>query len=324
MNHRGHRNRSGFTLVELLVVIAIIAILAGLVLPAINLVRRRARVTAIGMEVKQLESAIEAYREKHGDYPPDFSNKAIVERHIRKVWPRINDAEVATVWQIFWVNPNNAANQESYVDPAEALVFWLGGFSNDPRRPFTGNGGPFVLVNGNVRLNENRNKGPFDFNDSRLTMQAAAGGGRMSTDENTLPRDSQLVSSNVMNNQIDPFQVYLPSGRQMPYVYFDSRAYLRNPPPIFGVQGKGVARPYFSDRSRTPDAVNPHPFEFMNRDTFQIISAGLDDHYGDYRAPLDPLQRKLFPSARGFSSEIGDPDNITNFSDGRQLKDHEK
>ena len=61
----------GFTLIELLVVIAVIAILAGMLMPAVNGAMRKAKEKATRMEIGTLEVALLAYFSDWGAYPPD-------------------------------------------------------------------------------------------------------------------------------------------------------------------------------------------------------------------------------------------------------------
>jgi prepilin-type N-terminal cleavage/methylation domain-containing protein len=327
--------RSGFTLVEVLIVIAIIGVLVGLLIPAVNMARRAVQQAAIAFEVEALANAIEQYKNKYGDYPPDGSNRATFERHFRKAFSGIAATEFAVLRDATVAN-SSAVGPDAVMDPAEALVFCLGGFSSDPARPFTGPGGPFAASGSGLQYNVDRTNAFFEFKQTQLSIKLDASGTA------TVSNDEEELFGSSAN---DLLPVYRPGGQlKAPFVYFDSRTYSfavgsgtyfnsYNPANV-----EGVARPYKSDQKNTSvnAATNPDQFyRYVNDRSFQIISAGLDDSYGGVAAlrPNDTPVFFMFPTGESLdigTGNVGDLtqykdltglpstqlDNATNFSDG--------
>ncbi len=64
------RKKTGLTIIELLIVLGIIALLVGLLIPALSVVRNMAKETKQKAQFSTIELALAAFKNDEGDYPP--------------------------------------------------------------------------------------------------------------------------------------------------------------------------------------------------------------------------------------------------------------
>jgi prepilin-type N-terminal cleavage/methylation domain-containing protein len=293
------RARHAFTLIELLVVITIIGILASLIVVGAVASIKHTRRTAIRSEIDQLDAAFEQIKKKYGEYPPNcgvaypndpfYVHKNLV-RYLNKVAPRHREPEdlLGNLHGPHYGDSQQFPRDKPFgIRPSEAIVFWLGGLSNDPNYPISGIGGPSYIVpkfgdpdNRKLDPIESR-KGFYPFDISRLGPRGPDGYFEDS------PYNHIEYLLNGQWHRIN-FWTYTPSKSDQPYLYFDvSRdrpdTKLTDVPevPFYGsTEFRGWIYPLKTVFERDASGA-PLSFKFANQGRFQILHAGIDNAWGD-------------------------------------------
>lgn len=359
--HKDHSpaGRGGFTLVELLAVIMIIALLAGLVTPAVMRSLSSAKAAAVKTEIDLLHMALMNYKNEYGAFPPAdmrglwdgsrVNTGHAAYKHLQRLFPRLNENK--------FLNERGANTGESpylymaQMSPAQALVFWLQGYYDNPQLPLT-NG--FSLNVNNPRsgdANGSRKK-LFDFDDKRLY---AASPYFQPVSNAQWGNPQTFASRNNAAGFAKDYPVYFPNQANagVPFVYFPNTTYNAGPlgpvtaaissfganPPVFyyhavsTVGETAYVSPYFN--SSPPS--NPSRAQLQqNPDTFQLIAGGADGIYAAAGTVVAAFPDKIDPPSPftfngqaisplpSVAQALGNEDNITNFANGRLKEAAEK
>ena len=256
---------SGFTLTELLIVIAIIGTLMALLLVAVQGGLTKAKQAEITLEMQNMGGAIEDLRNELGAYPPNGmnnGNRAIIrtvssdfERMFKKAFPRHNEPR-ELILALAAASPRDASFQSGAFNVelpqdaagenvgggltgAEAVCFWLGGFSEDSTYPISGIGGPSfadgddsgAALNATDEVLEDRNL-RYEFDLTRFGPRDDNGvfSGRYITYDD--PRDDTI------RRRINLW-TYTPGDSRIPVYYYDTS---RHDPEDYDVDMTSIAR----------------------------------------------------------------------------------
>lgn len=314
--YRAIRSNFGFTLTELLVVIVIIALLSGIT----TMVVRKALVTThnslVLAQMTQLSSALDQYKAKYGEYPPDFSDTDAVMRHVRKRWPRYGVTDITQFQNhIMWgsqlsaqidEDPIHASfnfgfdNTKNYwdfsngynfanVSPSPCchiapLVFWLGGLPGSTGQPI----GFFKAPNA-----------PLGFDSSVITLTGTGTGSaiaewtNINLQTNKIQREDSFFDfsqvSIVTNGNVPGMMI-----RGLPLVYFraTSQIYSQNAGTTinagtYACPWNVASSKYYAFDRNTSDlgVATPYrhaiPGKWYEEDRFQLVYPGADKCFGN-------------------------------------------
>ena len=128
-------NRKAFTIVELLIVVTIIALLLGILLPSISMVRAKAKETAQKAQFAAIEMALEAFKQDYGDYPPsNFTGSTPIAQDTYCGAQKLSEALLG--WDLMGFHPQTAWRVDGYTGtgPLFTLNHPLTDSSYDPSR----------------------------------------------------------------------------------------------------------------------------------------------------------------------------------------------
>ncbi len=305
MNARTSLKNRGFTLVELLVVITIIGVLAALATGGAMYARIMVIQSLTKVQLTQMDTALESYKNTYNEYPPLLSDKTAVERHATSRWKKASLTYAAILAAAGL--PANATEDQMI---AASLTFWLGGLRDPVSGEYTG----FCADVANpLKTGLQRTSTEFDF-----------------SEKNTLP---------IAGTTAFCFAVY-----DKPVVYFRSTtlsnafSYMRKVenadeyhPLVCDMGEFGVAAPYaktftgdLSSLVWTREGIEQSGISWYAAKKYQLIHPGRDALFADpdsrYKTG-DGCQETWFACVEtGDGITYADNDNIVNFTETSTLE----
>ena len=299
------RRSSGFTLIELLAVITVIAILAGLLVPAVMNVFYTVEQATITTEMQQLDLAVEQFKNDYHIYPPSvgvapgviappvqntfaISDLASLRRYLAKIAPNHNEnsqffgaaAGDPSRIELWW------ANVGSRMDDRSTLVFWLNGLCKNKQYPLTGHAQATMS--------------PVAYNANLYRDGSAPAAGI------TFEREVFIEFNRVEPSGGGLAFALQPAGDEsndIAYRYRDHRSYE-------GIGSSVPASDFFVDDAYHTGVVGGVK-QFIRPNKFQITGFGMDG------LPGTPMSPPTADFSNVYEQVVGSDDNICNFAEGR-------
>jgi prepilin-type N-terminal cleavage/methylation domain-containing protein len=262
--------RHGVTVIEMLVVIAIISIMLALIMGGVMMVRGVNMATTTNIEIREMATGLENFKAKYGFYPPSkvtlTTSKDTCDAIISQMWPNIDHASAIGAGGLGLSGPVTLTGDQ-------CLVFFLGGTQDsDGCKGFsTSSRNPFQ------RTGE-RNPPLFKFKTQRLFTRPGS---------SFFSYGDGFYKLNVNQAEQITYYAYFAPVKGVGYVETHCNA-----------QG--------DYKGNTPKPYKDAASAYLNRQSFQILSAGKNTLWGTARlwAPGMAL------------TDADSLDNITNFANG--------
>ena len=315
----GRIPRRGFTLVEILGAILIISILAGLVTVGGRAAMRFFRGVNDKATIDNIAKALELYKNKYGEYPPDGTDMAAVRRHLLKRDPKLTDPKnIASLDELL-------GNLESAAENGRILTYWLCGenWINPDAPNFQMGESEFIDLNpgfmtpaeiGTPRRSVN-------YNIAARALCDARGHPVVYFRANNVAKDG-VVRWLHEGGEWDEAESYGIVEYQNGESFYNEVRDARNPMPYADAEGNfdpENCAPYFTElKAGTGEVFGLHPYRHCEKhssnlwyapDTYQLILPGEDGLY--VPNPKDP------------TSAAAEMDNVTNFCAGATMAEEE-